>query len=404
MKNEQTKQTKAASDKPSKQTRLDAFKDVCHKWLHIENDEYFDVVFGVNFANQLDTKPVWLYLVAPPGGGKTEIVQSFDGHKTIYALTTLTSKTLMSGKIPDSGEKEKKDPSLLPKLDGKILVIKDFTSILSLRNDEVREIFGQLRDAYDGTSRAVYGTGKDTMYKSKFGIIAAVTNVIDKNRTSHSILGERFLTYRLPKLSEAEIEKRTDMAAENKSVKTQEEQIKKAAHAVLNMEREPASISRKLKKELGKIAMFVAVARAGIERDRQTKQIVVLPDPEIPTRLVKQFVSLAQGIAMAREQEEVTEDEAKLVGKVALGSVPPMRLEILRCLMKVYPKSMTADGIAGKLKLKVNYCGKSATERRLDDLYVCGIVKKTKADRDTTTPWDWSIKKKYGELLRELGL
>ena len=389
-------------DKQTKQTRLDAFKKVCHKWLHIENDEYIDVVFGVAFANRLDVKPVWLYLVAPPGGGKTEIVQSFDGHSSIYALTTLTPHTLMSGKIPEPGKKEE-DPSLLPKLDGKILVIKDFTSILSLRHDEVREIFGQLRDAYDGTSRAVYGTGKDISYKSKFGIIAAVTNVIDKHLNLLSILGERFLTYRLPKLSETEIEARTEMAAENKSAKTQEKEIKEAAHAVLDLKPEPANMSKELKKKLGKIARFVAVARAGIRRDGQKKEIEALPDPEIPTRLVKQFVSLAQGIAMTRERKEVTEDEVRLVGKVALGSIPPMRLEVLRCLMRVYPKSMTAKGIAGKLMLKVNY-GKSTTERRLEDLYVLGIVEKSKADKDPLTPWDWSVKKKYGEFLRELGM
>lgn len=380
-------------DKQATETRLQKYKDVCHKWLYIENDEYIDVSFGVVFANRLDVKPVWFYLVAPPGGGKTEIVQSFEGHSTIYALTTLTSKTLMSGKIPEPGEKEKNDPSLLPKLDGKILVIKDFTSILSLRSDEIREIFGQLRDAFDGSSRAVYGTGKDTMYKSKFGIIAAVTNVIDKHRTSHSILGERFLTYRLPKLSETEIEKRTEMAAENKSAKIQETEIKKAAHAVLDLKSEPAGISKELRKELGEIAQFVAVARAGIGRDRNTKEIEALPAPEVPTRLVKQFVSLAQGIAMARQRGEVTADEVGLVGKVALGSVPPMRLEILRCLMGAYPRSLQTKEIVRTIKLSYGLI-----LQRLGELYLLEIVERNKIEAPKD-PYEWKVTEKYGKLL-----
>lgn len=383
----------SGKEQQPKQTRLAVYKDVCRKWLYIENDEYIDVSFGVVFANRLDVKPVWLYLVAPPGGGKTEIVQSFEGHPTIYALTTLTSKTLMSGKIPEPGKKEEKDPSLLPKLDGKILVIKDFTSILSLRSDEIREIFGQLRDAYDGTSRAVYGTGKDTMYKSRFGIIAAVTNVIDRHRTSHTILGERFLTYRLPKLSEAEIEARTEMAAESKSAKAQEKEIKEAAHAVLDLKTKPAGISKELKKELVKIARFVAVARAGIRRDRQSKDIEAPPAPEVPTRIVKQFVSLAQGIAMAREREEVTTDEVKLVGNVALGSVPPMRLEILRCLMGAYPRSMRTKEIVRTIKLSYGLI-----LLRLEELYLLGIVRRNtiEAPRDA---YEWKATEKCGKLL-----
>ena len=32
----------------AEQTRLEAFKKVCHKWLHIENDEYIDVVVAAD--------------------------------------------------------------------------------------------------------------------------------------------------------------------------------------------------------------------------------------------------------------------------------------------------------------------------------------------------------------------
>jgi len=387
-----------AISKEPERSKLRTFKDVCRKWLYIENDEYIDVVFGVVFANRLDAKPVWLYLVAPPGGGKTEIVQSLDGHPSIYALSTLTPNTLISGKIQEPGQKEE-DPSLLPKLDGKILVIKDFTVILKGRNEDIREIFGQFRDAYDGKIRKAYGTGKDKEYESKFGIIAAVTGEIDKHLRLLSSLGERFLIYRMPKLSEAEIEARTNLAAENKSAETQERELKEVAHAVLNLKSESASISQDLMKKLGKMARFIAVVRTEINRDRITREIQSPPDPEIPTRLVKQFVSLAQGIAMTREQTIVTEDEVRLVYRVALGSIPPMRLEVLRCLMAGYPKSMTSKSIAGKIRM-----GFGVINRCLGELYALGIVDKRKADAEPTTPWDWTVKSKYGDFLREIGI
>lgn len=270
-------------------------------------------------------------------------------------------------------------------------------AILTGKRDKAAAIFGQLRDAYDGTCRAVYGTGKDTKYKSKFGIIAAVTNVIDKHLRLLSSLGERFLTYRMPKLSDYEVEARTDLAGENRSAKQQEIEIRGAAHNVLYLNPEPSSISKELRKELCKMARFVAVARTEIQRDGQTKEIDALPDPEVPTRLVKQLVSLAMGIAMAREKKDVTEDEVKLVIKVALGSIPPMRLKVLSCLTVVYPKSMTSKNVAGKIRISP-----SVVRRCLEEMYALSIVERSKADRECTTPWDWTVIEKYGKFLREI--
>ena len=68
------------------------------------------------------------------------------------------------------------DPSLIPKLDGKVLVIKDFTVILKERHEIASAILSQLRDAFDGSIRKAFGTGKDKKYNAKFGVIAAVTN------------------------------------------------------------------------------------------------------------------------------------------------------------------------------------------------------------------------------------
>ena len=83
-------------------SRLKACKNVCHKWLVINDDTYIDVQFGVYFANQfLDSKPNWVYIVGPPGSGKTEILQAWDGHEKIYPLSNLTANTLISGKIQE---------------------------------------------------------------------------------------------------------------------------------------------------------------------------------------------------------------------------------------------------------------------------------------------------------------
>lgn len=192
---------------------------------------------------------------------------------------------------------------------------------------------------------------------------------------------------------------RTLMAAQNKSVKEQEEELKKASHHVLDLEVKPSAISEELRKELVEIANFVAVARTEIVRDRQTKEIKSLPESEVPTRLVKQFVSLAQGIAMARERSEVTPDEIRLVDRVALDSLPPMRLEVLRCLKEAYPNPTRATDIASKLRLSSNVIRLGLTE-----LYVLKMVERTKRDTTAIIPYDWKLTERYGETLGRIGI
>jgi len=86
--------------------------------------------------------------------------------------------------------KQRDNASLLPCLSGKLLVIKDFGSILSLRDDTCREIYGQLREVYDGAYCKEWGNGQKLYWKGKVGIVAAVTPRIDQQHSLHSSLGK----------------------------------------------------------------------------------------------------------------------------------------------------------------------------------------------------------------------
>ena len=376
---------------PKRQTRLDAFKQELHKWLHIEDDSYVDIVFGVAFANRLDAKPVWTYVVAPSGGGKTEVVQAWDGHPSIYLLSHLTPHTLISGQIVDE---RKPDPSLLPKLDGKVLVVKDFTRLLTGKYDAVKEVMGQLRDIYDGSAREAFGTGKDKEYSARFGLVAAVTGVIDKHVRLLAPLGERFVICRLPETTREERKARTTEAAQNRPVSEQEAALKKAAHHVLDLDSKPATMPDDFIGVLVDVADFVAVARTPVSRDGYTKTIEHSPEPEYGTRIVKQLVCLAQGIAMARQRDAVTTDEIKLVCKVALDCIPPGRLKLLQALAEHDPQRVNTSTLAEELSLPA-----STLTYWLDDLYALKLV-----GRRTVKPsgYSWKLKDVYAKLLRRL--
>ena len=363
-------------------TKLQRFKRVCHKYLVLHDDTYIDVIFGVIFANRLDSKPVWLYLVGAPSSGKTEIIQALTGPE-IYPVTKLTPATLMSGKV-EPGRK-KIDHSLLPKLNGKVMIIKDFTAILHSRRDNLLEIIGLLRDAYDGMSRAVFGTGKDAVYYSKFGVIAAVTNVIDKHRGILVELGERFLTYRCPEVSIEESQQRCWKVSAPHSMRQQEDHLKKAALDVLNLKVRRVVLSDTVRHRIIRTASYVARARCEIQRDQYTKEPEI-PMPEVATRLTRQLCDLAIGIAIAREQRYVSGDIQRLVQKTAIDCITLKRLSLLRILFDTHPKWTTSLEVS----YKINF-SESIVRRWLEDMLLLGLVEQQREPHRGGYRFTWRL-------------
>ena len=181
-----------AMNRPYERNTGQLLVDTIQQWLYIEDVQAIHILFATVLSNFLHGDNVWLFFIGPPGGTKTELLRAFQ-HEVFYGISTLTAHTLVSGLNNKGGEVD-----LMPKLDGKILVIKDFTSILSKDSQEQAEIFGDLRDAYDGYIAKAYGSGvgKKTFH-ARFGVIAAVTPAIDMFRVLHGMLGERFLKCRI---------------------------------------------------------------------------------------------------------------------------------------------------------------------------------------------------------------
>ena len=177
-----------------KQLPIRKFHSATAKYFHIKDSTYIDIVYGAVAANLcLDTDPVWLGLIGPPGCGKTDVIESMSG-KYIRKVSQLTRNTLVSGL---KGKK-----SLLPDLDGKIMTIENLSPLLSTHRDAAKEIFGQLRSMYTGHYVADYGSGvKNLEIWSKFGFVFGVTEIIDIHKRMLGPLGERFLFCRFPILS-----------------------------------------------------------------------------------------------------------------------------------------------------------------------------------------------------------
>src|SRR4030066_504804 len=115
---------------------LQEVKNVLSQYLYLSNNNVVDAVLGTVIANQLPGPPVSLYLIGPPGSGKTEILNGLEGYHRTYHPSKITPNTLMSGYVEKGKHRQaegKNDHSLLVRLtaSGKnILGFKDFTTIL----------------------------------------------------------------------------------------------------------------------------------------------------------------------------------------------------------------------------------------------------------------------------------
>ncbi|MFC1905626.1 hypothetical protein ACFLXL_02320 [Chloroflexota bacterium] len=298
------------------------------QWLYIQDIQAIDILYGVVISHYLPGEPLWLFLIGPPGGTKTELLRSFQG-EPFYSMSTLTPQTLISGLHIE------KKVDLLPDLDGKILIVKDFTTILARDSKEQAQIFADLRDCYDGYMEKVFGSGVGKKgYKAKFEIIAGVTPAIDMYRTIHGILGERFFKCRIhtdeakaidkaAQLMGKESEMRMALAtAASECICYYSERIKQKPIPNYN-----SSIFNQIK-ALGNIT---AKLRSEVARDRY-HTVLYHPEAEIGTRLTKQLLKLAQAVALFHEHECIGQDEMQSLVRVARDSIPRQRFAVVKAL------------------------------------------------------------------------
>jgi len=357
------------------------------KWLHLPDIEAVDVLMATAIAIYLPGDPLWLYYVGPPGATKTEPLRTLSGPRVV-SLSSLTPQTLISGY---KGDPSKVD--LLPKLDGKLLIIKDFTSILSKKPDDAAAIFADLREAYDGYLEKSYGSGVGTKsYSAKFGLIAAVTPAIDRFRTVHSLLGERFLRIDLHTDAQATIQRASELEG-------QEEEMRAELHNLVSGYLNAAGewvdpdvlVEQRFLDQLRALAHVAATLRTEVDRDRQ-RLVLYQPVPEVGTRLVKQLQKLAKALANWRERLVVTAEDYVTVRRVALDCVRSQRRKVVGVLQSAEGEAILTADVGTLAGIP------SDTLREIcEDLWQLGVVKRS---GEQHAGWRWSLDDEFREVMK----
>lgn len=348
--------------------------DVFKKWLVLPDPTCIDVTFGTVIANRLQGDPVWLFLIGPPGCGKSELIMALDDSPKIFALSRLTPQTLISGSSSAGGG----DPSLIPRLNNKILTVKDFTGVLSMQEQARDAIFGQMRDAYDGKCSQGFGTGALRAYESLFGFLAGATEALEIYLEGGTAMGERFIGWKFPPLTTKE-----KMQIMQRALRNTKEELKAQMKAELrdiackclthDFGKAPA-ISADYELKFMSLAFWVSKMRGTVLRNKYSKEIERQAYIEMPTRLCVQMAKLAQGIAMFRWLPEVDEGVFDIIRNIAVGTVPPHLEKIVRSF---YDEDKTGTysnmDVAEMLRLPVETCKRFA--ENLHQLKILRMIK-----------------------------
>jgi hypothetical protein len=273
----------------------------------------------------------------------------------------------------DAPEKGEKDYSLLPLLNGKVLVIKDFTVIHQLPAEVRMQILSQLRDAYDGCSARKVGNSDLKEYSSSFNVLSGMTPSIERDWSLNS-LGERFVMLRV---TVEERMRHTRRALEGALNRTREKDrprqvLQKAVADFLNgLERSEPVVGRRVMSWLAHLAEVVSVGRSHVDRDRGG-DLNCPPQAELGARLAKQLARLAMGVALVRGRREVTPAEFKVAKRVGLDSLPTNRRRLLAALWE----HRKGEEPLAMFRKVLPLAGENTVRRELDNLAALGAVRK----------------------------
>lgn len=307
--------------------------DHLQKWFFSPDLEALEVVLSAAAAHPvLQGDPVWLFVQGPSGSGKGEVIvnalRNLD--PKVNVLGTINRNSLISFNRGELG-------GLLPSLPanphglGKtgIFVFKDFTTMLSLREEERSEVISQLREIYDGSWSRSSGSGHHD-WIGKVTCIAACTPVLESAWSMKRDLGERFLTVRWGRtggtaLARAAGRQRGHETTIRTTTAELSQQFVRSA-AIRSLPELPDDIFERI----GNLSEIVACLRANVHRAPGSKrEILDTPVPEEPGRIHKSLSALALSHA-ALFSHPVGEDDYRISRRVALDSVPSARLAILR--------------------------------------------------------------------------
>jgi hypothetical protein len=365
---------------------------VYRKWLGQGYDiGALDAVLAAAAAGSLSGDPAWLLLVGGSGAAKTETIAPLAASGA-RVLSTITGEAALLSATPAERRAKNATGGLLRAV-GKsgLVVIKDFTSVLSMHRDTRAAVLAALREIYDGHWSRNVGTdgGLTFTWQGRIVVIGAVTTAWDAHHQVVATMGDRFVLvrYRGEDRRAAGLQAIANVSREDGMRADLARAVKSVLKAAASLPAEPA-VDDGAVGDLLDIADLVTRCRTPVERDYQGNPVFAHA-LEMPTRFTKQLVQLVRGgLALGMSQ-----DEAMAVAvRAARDSMPPQRLAVLADVAE-NPVSRTTD-VARRLRMPWR-----SADRALVELQLLGCLS---VGQDHEDKWIYSVEPSIADLAKSI--
>lgn len=364
----------------SEPSRLAHVHETFTRWLGAEYDlAALDVVLATAAVEQLGGDPVWLLVISGSGNAKTETVGSLAGAGALITSTITSEGALLSA---TSGKEKAKDShgGLLRKIgDSGVVVIKDFTSIISMNRDLRTTVLGALREVYDGRWERNVGTdgGRTLTWAGRIVLIGATTTAYDAAHAVVSAMGDRFALVRMDSTTGRLAAGRQALLNVDHEIEMRRDLQGSVGELMQALRPDRAVLADDVMDTLLCAADLVTLARTAVETDFRGEPLEAHA-PEMPTRYAKQLGQIVRGSLAIGMSEEAAVAAAL---RVARDSIPPMRLACLE-YVREHP------GPSSRAVAKGIGRPSTSTDRTLQSLHAIGLIEK---DDTSAGAWAWYV-------------
>jgi hypothetical protein len=354
---------------------------------YLEDTSIIPLVCASVLSNRMPGDPIWLMIVGGSSSGKSEILNCIMSLPFVFQVSTLTPNTLLSG-----ASVKGKEASLLLRIPRtSVIVMKDFTTILSMTKEDQQAIMAQFREVYDGLLTKSTGRGEDIVWKGKINLLAGVTEKIHAMDGQFAGMGLRTLSYSLPEQDRIKTTRRAAKIASN--LKEYREKMKEEFAEYINtmlphIGAVKDDIDEEISNKIVTVANFASAARSPVEKTWKGDIGLVLA-PEMPMRISNQLHLLAK-VFIVMNGGTMAPNYEKILYKMALDSIPKGRRMALQEL--AHYKNVTTKGIATKLGYPT-----SSVKPWLEEINALGMC--TRELHGGSQGDKWQLKEEFREIM-----
>lgn len=329
--------------------------------------------------------PFALVFVDVPSSGKTIALNMFSSlSDLVYTTDNFTPASFVShaANVP---KKKLSEVDLLPKIKGKVLIVRDLATIFGEREEDLLKNLGVLTRVLDGEGLELdSGLHGKRGYKGdyNFMLLAGSTPIPPRVWKMSGNLGSRLFFSQIRSTEKEEDELANQLV---KSTWLQKQQIcQKVTENFIGLILEEyltgidwnkSKDSMSLLKIISRCAKLLARLRAPINvweekwtKDEKESYLYTEPVIEKPDRINQLLYNLARGHALACGREQISEEDLSIVIDVTFDSAPRIRTNLFRLLIDNRGELLTNQVMANLS------CSHTTAHKEMEALKILGLV------------------------------